>query len=170
MKKHIWILAVLATLIFCFISEGQDRFRDRVRPRPGPAPRPAVTTVKGAVTLNPNTGKPSGNGKIIVTLSRKQFDGPNATWVEMGTQTLPVTLGQNEKGPWTYAIHVNVPIHPTPKDRPAPAMPVAVFATYQGPWSVSTGGGPVRASSPTFNLHAGEVNVIDLVLRAELIN
>lgn len=145
---------------------------DGAKPPPikRPAPTPLATTVKGTITLHPSTGKPAGAGEIQVTLSRRGSATPSGEWIPITSQTIAVKPGETLTGPWHYSMTVMLPSYPEKKTAPTPALPVMVSARYLGPWSVSTGGGPVRANSPVFNVKVGQVNIVNLVLKAEIIH
>ena len=89
-------------------------------------------TVKGEVIVA-GPGKPSGPGKLTITVS--------ADWGEpLRTVTVNVPAS-NLSGPWTFTIN-DVPAYNN----------LTVGASYSGAWSVGLGGGTVDGQSGKFDL------------------
>lgn len=106
-------------------------------------------TVKGTISLAPNGGKPTGAGKLRVTVSSEWGEPLKSTTVNVPTNNLI--------GPWTYEIK-NVTAYDD----------LNVAATYNGPWSDATAG-PIAAESGPFALAPNGTATRNLQLKALII-
>jgi hypothetical protein len=89
--------------------------------------------VKGEVTLGPGTGKPSGPGKLTITVASAWGEPLRTTTVNVPANAL--------NGPWAYEID-HVPAYNN----------LTIGVSYNGPWSIGTGGGLVGGESAKFEL------------------
>jgi hypothetical protein len=135
---------------------------DRVKP--GTFVVPPFGTIKGTITLAPYPGKPASNGNLLVTVSKKLPVKPGGglfqpQWEELNATKIPVKMGQNDKGPWSYKF-TSVPAN----------VSLGVFVRFDGKWSVPTGGGPIRGGKEDIVLKPLEEKTVDLVLKAVIIH
>jgi len=105
----------------------------------------------GVVTLAAGTGKPSGAGKLTVSV--------NSPWGEALRTTTVNVPATNLNGPWPYTIDM-VPAYNN----------LTIGVTYAGPWSTTTGGGPVGGQSAKFNLGANKIATQNVVIKASIIH